>query len=232
MTLQNMRDFVRDTLDTDSTDLPDSILDRFIIDGSNRVDAYSTEWRFRAVDYTFSTVIGTQTYQITGTPLVSGVTYPIINVVDVRGSNWSLQPRDHQKQRSEWRASTTNRSTPSEYTLWGDKLYLWPTPGTVASISITGYRDAIDWVGTAVTPDFPNDFHELIAWWALNRAHAREGDAQMSDFYRQEFEGALAKRADAWVVGLDAQPLVIGGANTTEHWRARNGMGPLIYPFE
>ncbi len=234
MTLQDVRDFVRSALDTDTTDLPDALLDRYILDGSNRVDSHSNEWAFRAVDYTIATVIGTQSYRIKGTPLAAGVTYPINKVVDVRGPNWSLMPKDHQRQRREWRATTTNKSTPSEWTLWGDFLYLWPTPGTVVNVSITGYREGIDWVsaGAASKPDFPDDFHELIAFWALNRAHAREGDAQMSDYYRSEFASALKERAAAWVAGQDAQPLVVGGAGTTEQWRARNGMGPLIFPWE
>lgn len=233
MSLQDMRDFVRTALDTDTTDLPDTLLDRYIIDGSNRVEQFSDEWIFRAVDYTFATVANQQAYDIRSSARVSGITQPVANVLDVRGPNWSLMPKDHQRQRREWRATSTNKSTPSEFTVWANSLYLWPTPGTIANLSITGYRSPIDWVSTTPTaPDYPAEFHELIAWWALNRAHAHEADAQMADFYRTEFAPALAMRARPWMVGLDAQPLVIGGKNTTEQWRARNGMGPLIYTWE
>lgn len=234
MTLQDMRDFVRAALDTDTTDLPDALLDRYILDGSNRIDSHSNEWSFRAVDYTFNTVNGTQAYLIRGASLVSGVTLPVVNVTDVRAPNWSLRPGDHQKLRRDWRATSTNKSNPTDWTLWGNSIYLWPIPGSVQAISITGYRDGIDWVtlGASSKPDFPDDFHEMIAWWALNRAHAREGDAQMSDFYRSEFGAALKDRADNWTQGLDAQPLVVGGRQAASPWRTQTALGPLIYPWE
>lgn len=233
MTLQDMRDFVRNALDTDSTDLPDSLLDRYIADGSNRVDEHSSRWSFRAIDYSFATVANQQAYDIRSAARVSGITYPIIDIVDVRGPNWSLSPKDHAASRARWRrTSLTTNQNPSEFSLWGDSIYLWPAPTGGTTISITGYRDAIDWISLNSTPDFPGDFHELIAWWALNRGHAREGDPQMADFYRGEFEATLQKRADAWMTGLDAQPLVIGESGSREQWRARNGMGPLIYSWE
>lgn len=233
MTLQDMRDFVRSALDTDAVDLPNALLDRYIIDGSNRVNSHSNEWTFRAVDYTFVTQAGKQAYDIRSSARVSGITYPIIDIEDVRGSNWSLTPKDHAETRKKYRASTLLKAAnPSIFTQWGDSIYLWPTPSGVVNISITGYRDVIDWVSMNLTPDFPEDLHELIAWWALNRGHAREGDPQMSDFYRGEFEAALKTRADQWTMGLDTQPLVVGGRDTPEQWRARNGMGPLIYGWE
>lgn len=232
MTLQDMRDFVRDALETDSTDLPDSILDRYIIDGSNRVDGFTTDWQFRAVDYTFDVSANTQSYNVKGATLASGITKPLARIIDLRGPNWSLAPKDHAHMRSRYRLSSTTTGTPSAYSLWGNAIYLWPTPSASDTYSITGYRQADDWVSTNAAPDFPDDMHELIAWWALNRAHAREGDPQMADFYRQEFERELKRRADVYTTGLDAQPLIMGGGVDREAWAAQNGLGPLIYDWE
>lgn len=233
MTLQDMRDFVRDALDTDSTDLGDDLLDRYILDGSNRVESYSDHWSFRAVDYTFTTIAGTQAYDIRSDGRVVGITLPLLDVVDVRSPNWSLKPRDHQKMRKTLRSSTPSTANPTAFTEWADSLYLWPIPDSAIDISITGYRQGLDWVSDNPTsPDFPAEFHEIIAWWALNRGHAREGDPQMADFYRSEFADALKSRSDAWVAGVNAQPLVMGESVGASDLYTRNGLGPLIYPFE
>jgi hypothetical protein len=232
MSLQDMRDFVRSALDTDIIDLPDGLLDRYIVDGSNRVEAFSDRWTFRQVDYSFTTVAGAQSYDIRSDARVTGITQPIVTITDVRAPNWSLKPADHSRLRSQWRASTSSRATPRATPSGADSLYLWPIPSSAQSISISGYRQGIDWVSTTPTsPDMPSDFHELIAWWALNRGHAREGDPQMADFYRNEFERELPRRSSNWITGLDAQPLVLGG-DATETDPQLSGLGPLTWPWE
>lgn len=235
MTLTNMEDYVYDVVDTDSTDLPTALVDQFIIDGCNRIEQFSDSWKFREVDYSISTVAGTQSYTISGSgTLTSGITYPIARVVDVRGPTFSMKPVSHRADRSAYMASTTVSSQyPMEYSLWGDKIYFWPKPSTVISVSITGYRDPIDWVTTAPTaPDYPDDFHLLIAQWAVSRAHAREGDAGLAMFYRDEFYTSLHNMAPSYQSGVDAQPFVLNQSGDTDTWRTSKALGPLIYPWE
>lgn len=234
MTLTDMETYVWDVVDTDSSDLPQTLVDQFIIDGANRVEQFSDSWKFREVDYSFSTVASTQSYTISGTgTLVAGVTYPIARVVDVRGPTFSMKPVSHRADRSAYMATTTVSSQyPSEFSLWADKIYLWPTPSAVISVSITGYRDPIDWVGTAATPDYPDDFHLLIAQWAVSRAHAREGDAGLSAYYRDEFYTSLKNMAPSWQSGVDAQPFVLNAQGDSDSWRTSKVLAPLIYTWE
>lgn len=203
--LQDLRDFVRLAIDTDETDLPNGILDRFLIDGANRVENFSDSWSFRAVTYTFNTEVGVQSYDVT-TNLVAGIDAPLRRITDLQGPNLILKPHPHAKMRKAYVGTVANQGTPYAYSKWGDKIYLWPTPSVAQAMSITGYRYQSDWVSTGAAPDFPNDLTELIEWWGLSRAHAREGDPGMAAFYAGEFAVELKNRSGPYLGGLDAAP--------------------------
>lgn len=235
LSLQDIRDFARTSLDTDATELPNALLDSFIYDGSQRIDNYSRVWSFRAVDYSFTTTPNQQSYDMDAYLGLAGVPAPLQDIVDVRGPNFSLLPRDHRKLREAFRVSQSNvQSQANWFTRWGRLLYLWPTPATAVTYSVTGYRQATDWVGAAASPDFPTEFNDLLKSWALNRACAFLDDPGMSAFYRDEFEAELAKRARRYVEGNDAQPLIINGGSSSadDPWRTQSALGPLIYAWE
>lgn len=234
MTLADMRTFVYDTLDTDSTDLPTDLLDRFFIDGNQRVEATSDSWEFRQVDYTFTTTAGTQAYNVRdAAALVSGVEQPLRSISDARGPLWSIRPEDHRVMRARTRATATFTGQPTTMTLWGSSLYLWPTPNDAYAISLTAIREPIDWVGTSGTPDLPDDLAELVLWWGLSRAYARDGDLVSAQFHRDEFFVELPKRAAQYMGTLTAQPLILGGGTglkndfALSHWLA-----PLVFDWE
>lgn len=231
-----MRSFVRDTVDTDATDLPDTLLDTFLIDGASRVDSASDSWRFREVDYTISTTAAQQAYVVRGSgTLATGITYPLARITDVRGPRWSARPCSHRDRRERNSATTTLTSVyPSEFSLWGDSLYLWPIPSTAGtSVSITGYRDQIDWISVNAAPDFPSEFHLPIAQWAVSRAHAREGDPGLASFYGDQFHQAVTRLESTYTEGLDAQPFQLNIGNDTDNdYRTARALGPLVYTWE
>lgn len=208
MTLAEMRTFVRSALDTDSTDLPDALLDRYLIDGSDRVESFSNSWTFREVDYSLSVVSGTQTYKLRAPTRNAGFTANVARITDIRGTTISLEPRAHDMARN-WFTSTVTSGTPRWYSVWADNLYLWPKPASSATYSVTGYRDGIDWVGTSAAPDFPDEFHELIAWWGVSMSYAREGDPGMSGYYADRFNEALNRRSESFLHRGAEQPLVM-----------------------
>lgn len=225
LSLQNIRDFVRDHMDTDEEELPNSLLDRFIQDGSDRIDNYSRTWGFRAVEYTLPVVSGTQSYDLDSEATLIAPA-PLRDIVDLRGPSFTLTPSDHRLERE--RASTTaNSGTPRAWTLWGRSLYLWPVPSATADYTIIGYREATDWISVNDSPDFPDTFHELIAWWALNRAYAFLDDPEMSAFYRDEFALELRGRAKKYLTGADSAPFVMGGGR---RGLTTNNLGPLRWP--
>lgn len=235
LSVQDIRDFVRNSLDTDITELPNALLDSYIYDASQRIDNFSRTWAFRAVDYSFTTTVNVSSYSLDTYAGLAGGAAPLQDVVDVRGPNFSLLPRDHRKMRESFRASQTNTAAQSQwFTVWGRTLYLWPAPSLASVYSVTGYRQATDWITTSSAPDFPTEFNDLLKSWALNRAYAFLDDPEMSAFFRDEFETELHKRSRRYLEGNDTQPLILnaGSAQSEDPWRTQSALGPLIYTWE
>lgn len=209
MSLAEIRSFIREHLDSDDEELPNSLIDRFIYNGSNKLEQNSRTWDFRAVEYSFSATTDQRDYDLDS---YSGLTSPapLADVVAIQGESYELKPADHRKMRVLY---TPNASTgsPRYFSKWGRTLYLWPTPSSALDYTVIGYRQPLDWIADNTSPDFPDDLHELIAWWALNRAYVFLDDPELADFYRSEFDRELKIRGRQYLTGLDAQPFSVNG---------------------
>lgn len=237
MDLAEIRDFVRNHLDVDSEELPSAILDRFIIDASDRIERASValggHWTFRQVTYPFNVVNGTQSYDMdvyTGLAGTGEGQTPLAFLEEVRGSNWSLLPEDHRAMRARYTLTNPSSGTPRWFTTWGRKLFLWPSPTESETYDASGYRKGIDWVSANAAPDFPAEFHELIAVWALNRSYLHQDDLELAAFFREEFALTLKERALPYIMGNSVQPFTIN-AMASSRQLTTNPSG-LVYPFQ
>lgn len=234
MDLTEMRTFVRNHLDVDSTELPDSLLDRFIIDGADRIERASValggRWSFREVTYGFTVAGGTASYDLdTYAGLNGGALAPLAFLDEVRGPTWSLLPEDHRAMRARNSRTSPATGTPRWFTVWGRKLYLWPTPAASGDYEASGTRKGKDWVATNAAPDFPDEFHELIAGWALTRAYIQQDDIELATIYREEWAQTVKERAVPYIVGNQAQPFALNGA--AGNTRVTSNPSNLVYPF-
>jgi len=228
--LAGIRSFVRTHLELDDAELTNVVLDRFIADASERIEAYSRTWSFRAVTYPFSTAIGIASYNVGGNVYErwTGISKTVLDVTDVRGPRHSLKPVDHRQARDLFSASTTQTGTPTMWSRFGEDLFLWPTPATVEVMTLSGYRAADDLIGAGSIPDLPNELHELLCWWALSRGYAQQDDTELADFYRTEFEAQLRRRASRYVAGNAAQPLQVGSGAAGSAGTFRYAGGPVL----
>jgi hypothetical protein len=210
MDLADMRAFIREHMDSDEEELPNSLLDRFIANGSSKVDAYSRTWDFRAVEYVFTTVADQREYDLDTT---TGLTSPavLLDVLAIQGDSFELKPADHRKMRVLFPPNSDSSGNPTWFSRWGRSLHLWPKPSEAVDFTVTGYRKAIDWIEANSSPDFPDDLHEIIAWWALNRTYVFLDDPELADFYREEFDRELKIRSRQYITGNDAQPFQVNG---------------------
>lgn len=210
MSLAEMRAFIREHLDSDEEELPDSLVDRFLSDGSSRVEDRIRRPSYRQVEYTLTTVAEQRDYDLDSeTSLISPA--PLESIDAVQGPSFELHPADQRKMRLRFPSNSDTSGDPTWFTLHARTLNLWPKPSGVESYTIIGYRQAIDWIATNDTPDFPAPLHECIAWWGLNRAYAFLDDPELASFYRDEFDRELRIRSAPYVEGNDAQPLVMNG---------------------
>lgn len=234
MNLTDIRAFVRDHLDVDDEELPNSLLDRFIIDGADRIERASValggRWSFRQVTYAFNSASTQQAYSLDTTSGLGGAgIIPLALVEDVRGPTYSLTPSDHRAQRARYSTSAASTGTPRWFSTWGRSLYLWPTPSGAEAFQVSGYRQGNDWVSTNAAPDFPDEFHELIATWALTRSYIQQDDPEMAAFLRDEFAHTLKERAAPYIYGDDQQPFALNRSSSTQ--QITTNPSGLVYPF-
>lgn len=231
MALADIQTFVRDALDVDTTDLTDSVLNLFIQDGFDKVIGYFDESpTFYQVEYSFQSTPGKQDYTF-DTDLPTSPT-PLQSIDDIRGDTWSLRPADHRQIRAVYRQSAPQQTRPTEFSVWGRTLFLWPIPDTAATFFVTGIRQPQDWITAAGTPDCPPDFHNLIALWALGRGYMQQDDIYTGSFLRDEFYTELANRAGRYLHANDAQPILVNSTRKPDKWRTERVLGPLIYDWE
>lgn len=232
MSLQEIRDFVRGSLDVDAEELSDLILDVHISDGFDRAIGASRTWNFYAVENTITTTPGVQSYNVAGDTgsLTTGITAPLASITDVRGDTWSLTPVDHRATRAAMRKTAPASSRPWGWSEFGQSIVLWPIPDTTYSVDIAGYRHPNDWMtNPANLPDCPSDFHNLLAYHALARGWAQQSDPEMAGYYSQLFQTDLVRLKGRYTGQLGSGPYLQNGGITH---MGRGGLGPLIYPFQ
>lgn len=226
MDLATLRTFVWDSLESDSAEISSSLLNTFLRDAARKIDDYQDRWTFRAVEYTFITAPADASYDLDTYPgLVSPA--PLKRIVAVNGQTRLLGQGDHRREREVRAATSGQTGTPQVWTLWGRRLHLWPAPSAAISHTVVGYRRMSDWVSTNAAPDFPAEFHDLLGWWALSRAHAFLDNAGMAKFYADEFYTELANRASGWLNNPSSQPFIINGGSPS---LAQYQLGPLQWP--
>lgn len=239
MLASEIRSFVRTSLDVDVDDIPDSILNVWLSDAVTRIISYFNESpTFLQVEYKFDTIIGQQSYKLdtlaTFTDVNTGltITQPLQAVDEVRGPNYSLTPRQHRQVRESYRADAPS-GRPQEFSHWGRDLYLWPKPASVETVYLLGIRSPNwNWVTSNLVPDLPEEFHVLVAHWALARAYAQQDDPEMANFFRGEFAGTLENLAARFKTNATALPMVMNGGGRREPYRTQRTLGPLIYDWE
>lgn len=241
MTANSIRDFVRTSIDVDDEDIPDVILDVWLQDAVTRIISYFDESpTFLQVEYSFETEVDQQSYNLdtlalftneSASPVTTAV-YPLQVIDEVRGPNYSLTPRQHRQVRESYRGDAPS-GRPQEFSFWGRDLYLWPKPSSVETYYLLGVRQPNwDWTANDLEPDLPEEFHVLVAHWALARAYAQQDDPEMANFFRAEFEGTLRSLASRFMTNTMALPMVLNGAGSREPYRTSNVLGPLTYDWE
>lgn len=235
MDLQALRDFTLTSLDTDTEEIPYSILDVWIGEGYDLIIAASDVWSFFGVEYTLTTTVDQQAYNFGGNDTDRDVafSYPLRSIEDVRGDTWSLRPVAHAAVRAAFRTTSPSSARPWGFSEHGDSLYLWPIPDASYSVTISGYRSPIDWVamGAGSEPDSPDETHEAIAYHALSRGYAQQADPEMAAYYSQLFGAKVANFKKRYATPRSSGPFIRNGGLNVDVY-TRNGLGPLVYPFE
>lgn len=222
MTVQALRDYVRTHLDTDSTELPDSLLDAYMNEAIDQIARSEQRWQFFETVWSFSTVGQQRAYPL------SGIDSTVDEVIAVQGPRWRLDPHAHELMQEQYEFSNWS-SEPRFWSQWGGSLYLWPTPSGVYSMSVRGYRKPVPPSGAAATPDLPAEMHDLVGTFMLARAYQQQDDEVMSDRFMQAFEQGLNRFRKRYVSAHRGGVRTIGGHQGSP---ANRLTGRLVFPWE
>lgn len=206
LNVQQIYDYVRSFLDTDSTDLSDSLLSVFLLDAFQRVTRDQREWPFYASTETLATVTGQREYVLsTELPQLKDIA-----VIRRDDNDERLTYLDHDE--AESRFNTESTGTPLAWSRWGSTLYLWPTPSADSSVTIRGWRKpSTTWqaAGASGEPDVPEELHLLLCTWVLARCYEQQDDPELASFHRSAFEQSLKEYKASVLASDPAPPLVV-----------------------
>jgi hypothetical protein len=183
MNLADIRSYVRSHLDLDEEDLPNTLLDVFIREGSKRIEQAEKRWPFYEQTYEFTTTADQSDYEI------ADIASDINEIVAMRGPRWEMRWIGRDEGDARFPRNIDNNGEPVWFSIWADTIRLFPTPDESYTIIVRAYRKPVDWValGAGEEPDLPDELHNTVAMWALARAYGQQDDPELAAFYERQF---------------------------------------------
>ena len=219
ITLTQLRTQVRNMVDLDETDLPDSIVDQFAREGFQRIYSLERRWPYLQETYTFNTVANQREYTIA----TIGDIREIISVVDTStsGARLTLIPYDNAEEI--WLGNTDVPSRPYFFSFWDKKLQLWAKPDAIYPITVRAYRNPVyTWLtNTSEAIDLDEWFHALLPYFVIARVYQRQEDSDLSAMYMRSFEEGVGLARRDLMKASSAQPVIMSAGReypTMRRW--------------
>ncbi len=219
ITLTQLRTQVRNMVDLDETDLPDSIVDQFAREGFQRIYALERRWPILQESYTFNTVANQREYTIS----TIGDIREIISVVDTSTQGARLNLIDYNEAEGIWLGNLDVASRPYFYSFWDKKLQLWAKPDIVYPMTVRAFRNPVyTWLtNTEEAIDLDEWFHAILPYFIIARVYQRQEDSDLSAMYMRSFDEGVAFARRDLMKASSAQPVVMSGGKqypTLQRW--------------
>lgn len=224
MDLQQLRDYVRTQLDVDEEELPNALLDSYFVEGFNRTIAMETRWPF------YETI-----WNVAYVPAEGAIAVPpdcdpagIMALVDLSSGIRLLQISNEAAEDNFVGGQLNGSAVPASYSLYGDKIVLWPSPGeNERSYYLRGYRLSHDWIaeGAGSSPDCDPRLHILLAHYAIALAYAQQEDEVLEDVYMKRWQSSFISLHSAICTPRHHRPLVLNVGVPT----ATSAYNPVIW---
>ena len=219
ITLAQLRTQVRNMVDLDETDLPDSIVDQFAREGFQRIYALERRWPILQESYTFNTVANQREYTIS----TIGDIREIISVVDTSTQGARLNLIDYNEAEGIWLGNLDVASRPYFYSFWDKKLQLWAKPDIVYPMTVRAFRNPVyTWLSNVNEAiDLDEWFHAILPYFIIARVYQRQEDSDLSAMYMRSFDEGVAFARRDLMKASSAQPVVMSGGKqypTLQRW--------------
>ena len=219
ITLTQLRTQVRNMVDLDETDLPDSIVDQFAREGFQRIYALERRWPILQETYTFNTVANQREYTIS----TIGDIREIISVVDTSTHGARLNLIDYNEAEGIWLGNLDVASRPYFYSFWDKKLQLWAKPDIVYPMTVRAFRNPVyTWLSNVDEAiDLDEWFHAILPYFIIARVYQRQEDSDLSAMHMRSFDEGVAFARRDLMKASSAQPVVLSGGKqypTLQRW--------------
>lgn len=219
ITLTQLRTQVRNMVDLDETDLPDSIVDQFAREGFQRIYALERRWPILQETYTFNTVANQREYTIS----TIGDIREIISVVDTSTQGARLNLIDYNEAEGIWLGNLDVASRPYFYSFWDKKLQLWAKPDIVYPMTVRAFRNPVyTWLSNDDEAiDLDEWFHAILPYFIIARVYQRQEDSDLSAMHMRSFDEGVAFARRDLMKASSAQPVVMSGGKqypTLQRW--------------
>jgi hypothetical protein len=206
LTLAEIRDFTRDYLDVDSSDISDALINRWVQEGFFKIVKYRN-WTGYETDDTLPTVANTQTYA--RSLFFEG------DIAQIYGPSGPL-PRMSQPEaeRAFQAGADTSTGEPIAYSFSENELWFWPIPNDAYTYTIRGIRTPTNPIagGSALAPDLPNEeLHSVLLDYVCAQASVQQDETTKASYFQQIFNEGLKQFAAADGTASPYQPVVING---------------------
>ncbi len=193
MTAPQLRNTVRQIVDLDTDDLPDSLLDLYIRDGYYRILDLHNRWSWLETSFSFQTIPNGRTYLVSG--FTADPIAQVVSIVDNTAVGNRLQMIGYDEAEAVYVGAYDIAGDPMFYAVWNDRIHLYPKPNNQRTLTCRGYRQPVDWVGIDGTVDAHPSLHFPLVYYAVSRVYQQLEDAQMSAIYKQSFDEGVALAA-------------------------------------
>jgi hypothetical protein len=210
MNLADIRSKVRTIVDMDTVDLPNDLLDMYVRDGFDRMMAIERRWPFLQKSATLVTVPNQREYEISS--IGDGDFSDIISIVDRSSIVNRLTLVSHDDAEATWGGTPEQTGRPLHYSLWGQKLSLWPVPVGAYTLGVRGYRKPVDWtVNTATQVDADPRLHQALVYYTVAQVYQLQEDVELSSFYRLSFDENVRLVASDIMKPSSHRPVILSG---------------------
>jgi len=229
--------------DDDTDDINQDLVLQFLKEGFQTIVDADTRWPWFETNYTalvpfgqptvtsFSQVSTYSPYQTQIVPIVPiNDIKELINVVAIQGdaiadpslqySAYGLELIYISQDQGEkiWVGSMNQPDIPGYFSLWSNKLYLWPRPNMTYTLFIRGYREPdLTWLNDSSNSqslnyvDLDLELQACLITYTMSRIYQFQEDAEMARVYRDQFVTNLKNYQDYLTAPSSNQPLVYSG---------------------
>lgn len=194
----------------DTVDLPNDLLDMYIRDGFDRMMSIERRWPFLQKSASLVTVANQREYPLAS--IESGAFSDIVSIFDTSTVGTRLTLISHDDGEATWGGTPEQTGRPLHYSIWEQKLNLWPKPAGAYTLTIRGFRKPLNWSANTTTEvDADPRLHQALVYYALAQVYQLQEDIELATFYRSSFDENVRLVAADIMKPSSHRPVILSG---------------------